>query len=331
MIQKSIYLTNPVTLQQKDYTLRLIFPDNTVKDVPIETVHEIFCFSQIQTNSHFYSFLSKHGILMHYFDYYGNYTGSFYPKEQLISGATLVKQVEFYSNQTKRMKIAQEFLLAGSSNMLRNLKYYARRGADITACLSSMTELKLKIPCSTTIPELMGIEGNIRNNYYQAWSEILPEGTDFTHRVYNPPNNMVNSLISFINALVYATTLREVYKTQLNPAISYLHEPGSRRFSLCLDISEVFKPLLSDRLLFSLLNKKQITLDSFESFEGGCFLKEQARRTIVKAYDEKIQTTIKHRSLNHSVSYAHLIRLECYKLIKHLYDEKAYKGFEIWW
>lgn len=79
----------------------------------------------------------------------------------------------------------------------------------------------------------------------------------------HPPDNMINSLISFVNTLIYTKVLSEIYHTQLNPTISYLHEPGVRRFSLSLDIAEVFKPLIGDRVIFSLLNRKQITEDSF--------------------------------------------------------------------
>ena len=109
----------------------------------------------------------------------------------------------------------------------------------------------------------MGIEGNIRQHYYAAWNAIVNQEINFNKRVMHPPDNMINSLISFVNSLIYAKTLSEVYHTQLNPTISYLHEPGARRFSLCLDISEIFKPLIGDRLIFSLLNKRQITEDSF--------------------------------------------------------------------
>lgn len=79
-----------------------------------------------------------------------------------------------------------------------------------------------------------------------------------------PPDNMINTLISFVNTIIYSKVLTEIYHTQLNPTISYLHEPGSRRFSLCLDLAEIFKPLIGDRVIFSLLNRNQITERSFE-------------------------------------------------------------------
>lgn len=147
----------------------------------------------------------------------------------------------------------------------------------------------------------------------------------------HPPDNMLNSLISFVNSLIYSKTLTEIYHTQLNPTISYLHEPGSRRYSLCLDISEIFKPLIGDRLIFSLLNKNQITENSFTKELNFLHLKKEASQLIVNELEKKLQSTIMHKDLHRKVSYQYLIRLEAYKLIKHLIGEKEYEGFKMWW
>ena len=177
----------------------------------------------------------------------------------------------------------------------------------------------------------MGIEGKIRKKYYESWNDIIKQNINFTKRVKNPPENMINTLLSFANSLVYTTALAEIYKTQLNPTVSYLHEPGVARFSLSLDIAEIFKPLIAERMIFSLLNKNMISEDDFEKESNYLYLKESARKIIVEEYDKRLQRTIKHKKLNRDVSYRYLLRLECYKLIKHLTEEKEYEGFKIWW
>jgi len=91
-----------------------------------------------------------------------------------------------------------------------------------------------------------------RDQFDGDWVEInIDQEIDFTKRVKRPPANMVNALIRFGNSMVYISCLAEIYRTQLNPLISYLHEPGTKRFSLSLDLAEIFKPLLADRLIFS--------------------------------------------------------------------------------
>ena len=125
--------------------------------------------------------------------------------------------------------------------------------------------------------------------------------------------------------------LSEIYHTQLNPTISYLHEPGVRRFSLSLDIAEVFKPLIGDRLIFSLLNRKQITEDSFTKELNFLHLKKDASKLIVSELEKRLKQSVMHKDLGRQVSYQYLLRLESYKLIKHLIGEKEYEGFRIWW
>jgi CRISP-associated protein Cas1 len=176
----------------------------------------------------------------------------------------------------------------------------------------------------------MGVEGNIRMTYYEAFDIII---NDFTMggRVKQPPNNEVNTLISFLNMVCYTACLDAIYHTQLNPTISYLHQPGERRFSLALDLAEIFKPLLVDRLIFSLLNKKQIQKNDFDQKLNYCTIKDSARKTIMKAWEEKMSDTLKHKALGRNVSYKHLIKLECYKLCKHVLEIENYAPYKAQW
>ena len=177
----------------------------------------------------------------------------------------------------------------------------------------------------------MGVEGSIRKIYYDSWNIIINQEIDFEKRIKRPPDNMINTMISFLNTLVYTACLSEIYVSQLNPTISYLHSVGDRRFSLSLDLAEIFKPLLADRVIFSLLNKKMITEKDFAKDSNYFYMKEKAQKLILKTFNERLETTIKHRDLGRSVSYRHLMRLEAYKIVKHLMEDKKYEGFKIWW
>lgn len=303
----------------------------TRKPIPVEDIEALYCFSELRFNTRFLNFLTKNQITLHLFNYYGYYTGSLYPREPFVSGKLLVEQVTNYTDSQKRIVIAQKFVEGSADNMLKNLIYYNTRDRDMSPFFERIKVLMEKIPLCKEIPTLMGIEGNIRALYYESWHLIFQEPVEFERREKYPPSNPVNALISFGNSLVYTTVLSEIYKTQLNPLVSFLHEPGERRFSLSLDIAEIFKPLLADRIIFSLLNKKQLTEKDFDRELNYCYLSEQGRKVFVKEFDEKLKTTIKHRGLKKQVSYRQLIRLECYKLIKHILGDKEYQPFKIWW
>lgn len=263
-MKKSYYIFSTGEIIRKDNTIRYINSAGEKKDLPIENIDEIYFMSQISLNSSFLNLMSKNEIVLHFFNYYSQYIGSFYPKEKMLAGQLLIKQVEFYKDKDKRLHICKEIIRAASYNIYRNLRYYNGRGKNLKEQMDRITELRKQLDKSESVQEIMGIEGNIRKEYYSAWNIIIDQEIDFEKRVKHPPDNMINSLISYVNSIIYSKTLTEIYKTQLNPTISYLHEPGVRRFSLCLDLSEIFKPLIGDRVIFSLLNRKQITEDSFE-------------------------------------------------------------------
>ncbi len=196
---------------------------------------------------------------------------------------------------------------------------------DVIGGLSALVEAQ------TDINVLRGLEGKMRERYYQAWRHILREGWTFERRVRRPPDNEVNALISFGNSHLYTVCLGELYRTQLTPTISYLHEPGARRFSLALDLSEIFKPLIVDRAIFRLINTGQLKDSHFDRSLDGCFLNDAGKKLFINALEDRLKTTIKHRRLGRSVSYRHLIRLECYKLIRHLTGVETYRAFRAWW
>ena len=330
-MQESFYVYNNGDLKRKDNTLRFTSYDGEKRDIPIERISDIYVMSEMSFNTTFLSYISQYGIPIHFFNYYNFYTGSFYPKESNLAGQLLVNQVQHYTEYDKRLLIAKKFIQAAADNIYRNLRYYNGRDKNVSDYMKDIDSLRTGLVGVKSIQELMGIEGNIRKKYYAAWSVIINQEIEFDKRVMHPPDNMINSLISFVNSLVYTRTLSEIYHTQLNPTISYLHEPGIRRYSLCLDISEVFKPLIGDRLIFSLLNRKQITEKSFTKELNYLHLKKDASKLIVSEFEKKMKQTIMHKELGRQVSYQYLIRLEAYKLIKHLIGEKEYEGFRIWW
>lgn len=330
-MKRSLYVYNNGDLKRKDNTLQFTSYEGEKRDIPIERINDIYVMSEMTFNTAFINYISQYGIPIHFFNYYNFYTGSYYPKENLLAGQLLVKQVEHYTDGEKRIEIARKFINAAAGNIYRNLRYYNSRGKELSEFMNEVDHLRKKIPKAEAVDELMGIEGNIRRYYYTAWNEIVNQEIQFEKRVMHPPDNMINSLISFVNSLIYSKTLSEIYHTQLNPTISYLHEPGARRYSLCLDLSEVFKPLIGDRLIFSLLNRKQITEDSFTKELNFLHLKKEASKLIVTEFEDRLKTTIMHKELGKKVSYQYLMRLEAYKLIKHLIGEKEYEGFKIWW
>ncbi len=334
-MKKSYYLFNPGRLSRKDNTLRFVPVDSEGKEgsakyLPVVGIDTLYCFGSLDANSALYNFLGKNKISVHFFDYYEHYTGSFMPKDYLLSGKVIIEQTRAYTSTKHRMDIAQKFVEGAAANTLRNLKYYHSRGRELAIFIEKVEQFDKERRGALNTEELMGWEGNIRQVYYEAFGEIIPD-FEMGNRVKQPPSNEINALISFCNMMCYTLCLDQIYHTQLNPTISYLHEPGYRRYSLALDIAEIFKPILVDRLIFSLLNKKVLTEKDFDKKLNYCLLNTSGKKKVLKNWEERLSRTIKHRTLNRSVSYKHLVRLEVYKLIKQIMKIEEYKPFKAWW
>ena len=334
-MKKTYYLFNPGRLSRKDNTLKFTPVDEDgnelmPKYIPIEGVSDLYCFGSLDANSALYNFLGKQQVNVHFFDYYEHYTGSFYAKEYLQAGKMQVCQTDHYLKPKKRIRLAQSFVEGGACNILRNLRYYAGRGRELDVQINLIENYLSQVPETTDVQMLMGLEGNIRQVYYEAFDIILMN-FQMEGRSKQPPLNEVNALISFGNMLCYTACLDQIYHTQLNPTISFLHEPGARRFSLALDLAEIFKPMLVDRTIFAILNRKQLQGKDFQDSTGKITLKEGGKKKFLKAWEERLKQTIKHRSLGRHVSYKHLIRLECYKISKHLIGMQPYQPFKAWW
>lgn len=325
---RDYYVFSKGRIKRKDNTIYFEDENQNKKSMPIEDMERLHLFGEIDLNCKFLNYISQYGVLINFYNYYGFYSGTYYPRKKNVSGLLIVKQSKNFLDNNRRIYLAQCFIDSAAHHILRNLRRHKEVNEETIEYIEKEREL---IYSTREVDQLMGVEGRIRRSYYEAFNNFLKSDFIFKAREKRPPTDPINALISFGNSLMYTTILGEIYQTQLDPTVSYLHEPSTKRFSLVLDISEIFKPLVVDSVIFSMINNRMIKLEDFDINEGICFLNETGRKKFIKEYENKLGTTVKHRSLNRSVSYRYMIRLECYKLIKYFIEEEEYKPLKAWW
>jgi len=316
-------------LKRKDNTIYFEHEDGVKKPIPVEQTSSIHFFGSVDFNTALLHLLSKYQICFHVYNYYGFYDGTFSPRKARVSGHCIVQQCAHVLDADKRIYLARCFVQAGLHHMIRNLR--KSNNQDVAPYVNTLESLSANVHEASDIPTLMGVEGSCRKVYYEAFGRLIKNGMTFHERSKQPPLDPVNAMISFGNSLMYTSILSEFYKTVIDPSVSFLHEPSRKRFSLCLDVAEIFKPLIVDSLILTLLNNRRIRSEHFESKDGAVYLNDDGRRRFLDAYEEKLNTTIKHRKLNRNVSYRFLLRLEAYKLIKHFIGDEIYKPMKAWW
>lgn len=330
-MRERLYIFSDGELKRQDNTL-YFEGDDKKKFLPVEHISELLIFGEVTINKKLIEFLSQNEIILHFFNYYGYYVGTYYPREHYNSGYMILKQAEHYSNNERRIVLARKFVDGGCSNMLRVLGYYNSRGVLLDNEIDAIKKLKDQIANQQQIDELMAIEGTIRSTYYESFNKIINrDDFSFDVRSRRPPKSRINALISFGNSLCYIACLSKIYQTHLDPRIGFLHTTNFRRFTLNLDVAEIFKPIIVDRCIFTLINKEMLKENHFIKEFDKTYLNEKGRAIFVKEFEEILKSTIKHDKLKRNVSYSTIIKMELYKIEKHLIGEEEYIPFVSRW
>ncbi|WP_060826177.1 type I-B CRISPR-associated endonuclease Cas1b [Sulfurospirillum cavolei] len=296
--------------------------------LPIEETRELYCLNEVSFNTKFLDFIAKAGITLHIFNYHGNYSGTFYPKAYLVSGDLNVKQALCFVNE--RLSIARNIVSAIAQNIHEVLYHYYRH--DKKELKLYLDWLKNDVPSllhvTMKVEQILFVEGQIWSRFYDSFKYFLPEDFVMNKRVKRPPDNPMNALISFGNTLLYTKTIASIYHTHLNQSISFLHSPREGRFSLSLDLSEAFKPVIVFKTIFDLVGRKKLqVLKHFDKNLNYALLNEEGKKIFIDAFEERMNETFLHVKLKRKVTYKHCLKLDGYKLIKTIVEGREFTPF----
>lgn len=298
--------------------------------IPVENTKEIYCLNEVTINTKLLDFLSKQHIIVHFFNYYEGYSGTFYPRDQYNSGKLLIKQAKAYENN--RMLVAKAIVKGIGINIYEVLyHYYKHDKKEVKEVLDWIkADFAVALESAENIKQVLAAEGDLWQRFYTSFKYFLPEDFIINKRVKRPPDNPINALISFGNSLLYTKTINAIYRTHLDQRISFLHEPSEGRFSLSLDMCEVFKPVIVFKTIFELVNNRRIQVEKhFDKKTNYCLLNEEGRNIFITAFEERMETVFMHPALNRKVTYRTAIKLDCYKLIKFIMEDKEFVPFSL--
>jgi CRISPR-associated protein Cas1 len=184
------------------------------------------------------------------------------------------------------------------------------------------------------IDRLRGLEGEASAAYFGVFDHLVvqqKEAFGFAGRSRRPPTDPINALLSFLYAMLANDARSACEACGLDPQVGFLHRDRPGRPSLALDLMEELRPVLCDRLVLSLVNRKQVGPKDFETATtGGVRLKDKPRRAVLAAYQKRKQDTLVHPYLEEKVSLGLVVHLQARLLSRHLRgDLDAYPPF-IW-
>lgn len=319
----TLYLIAGSRVSRRDNTVEIKPKEGKARRFPVEALKHIVVLGSVQFNSDLLGFLGKQGVRLSFHDYYGYFSGSLEAANPVSSGAVHLGQARIILDEKQRQVLAKTLLEAGLQNLINNLRYYQYRGkSPLAAAVAEMQQHQARLADAHTVEQLMGSEGLARQAYYAAWQHISP-GLRLEKRRRRPPGDRINALISFCNGVVYSICKQELSKTHLDVTLSFVHAPTQARASLALDLAEIFKPVVADKTIFSLVNKQMLDDADYEESEGVCMLSEKGRRVVVDALRDKLDK----EQIGELRGYRALMLREAFKLQAHVLGLSEYEPY----
>ena len=328
-VNHEYHLINNGVINKKDFSL-LFESEKNKYFIPVEVADQINIYSNITVSADALNFITEQGIRIAFIDKYGNPKGYYIPQNDIKSGITLVNQFKKYVNEQERLIIAKKLEKAGFHNMRSNLRYYQKKKrGNFEKEIEIITNMIAEVDQAKTVQDLMLLEGRCRQQYYLTFNKIINRKEfEFTKRVKRPPKDCINALISFINTLLYNELILIIYKTTLDGRIGIIHSTTRRSFTLNLDIADLFKPIIVDRIIFTIININQIKADKhFEEIEnGGIYLNNEGKRIIISKFDEKLNDTLVIN--NKTYTYRQILEKEIWKYLNYINEGTTYRPYK---
>ncbi|HHU55710.1 MAG TPA: CRISPR-associated endonuclease Cas1 [Acholeplasmataceae bacterium] len=331
-MRKRIYLYSNGELIRKDNNL-CFKTKESINYLPIHQIETINAFSHINLNKNTIILLHRNNIIINFFDYHGNYSGSYYPYIP-IQGKYIEKQVLFLNQNQNRLFLAKELVTTAMVNMLSVIKYYIKKKRNLKEQQLKLENMLYAFRNSDvdSVEEIMLYEAKFKGVYYSCFSNIVfYDYFKFTKRSIRPPKDPINALMSYGYTQLYTLISNIIHRSRLHISLPIIHGNVRSPEGLQYDIADIFKPIIIDRLIFRLINKKQIQAEDFDIKEDKVYLNRLGINVFINNFEELLYKTIYINEMKRKLSYRNIISREVHKISNHIFNNQKYKGFRSKW
>ncbi len=295
---------------------------------PAISIANILCFGQVSVSPFLMGYCGEQEIGLAFYTEYGKFLARVQGKQ---TGNVLLRrrQYRWADDEEKSISIARLMVAAKISNGRSVLMREIRNHGENAILNDAVAKLEVSVrraQHAESVSEAMGIEGDAAATYFAVFNELLRgSGFAFGGRVRRPPTDPVNALLSYIYTLITHECSSALQGVGLDPYVGFLHQDRPGRQSLALDLLEEFRASWADRFVLTLINRKQIQLNDFISEASGAVrLTDEARKTLLTAWQERKQVEIMHPYLEEQVPIGLLPHCQAMLLARHIRGDTKY-------
>ncbi|EKM99106.1 type I-C CRISPR-associated endonuclease Cas1c [Acidocella sp. MX-AZ02] len=307
---------------------------------PLHMLSGLICFSRAGASPAALAACAEAGICVSFLEPNGRFLARM---EGARSGNVLLRRGQYRSADDggRSVPIVRGIVAAKTANqravVRRALRDHGETLTDEACGALARAETRLsdvvrRVLLNDSVALLRGLEGEAAQVYFAVFTHLIrAEEFSFSVRSRRPPLDPVNALLSFLYAMLGHDCRSALEGVGLDPQVGFLHADRPGRASLALDLMEEFRPILADRLVLSLINRRQLTSRDFVIEEGGAVrLTDDARKTVLVAYQERKKDELVHPFLNEKVTLGLVPHIQAQLLARHLRgDLDGYPAF-IW-
>ena len=314
-------ITQGAVVGKSGDNLRVQAGGKTIAETRLLDVSSVSIFGNVQVTAQATRELLDRGIPVCHFTYGGWLKG--------VTSGTGHKNVELRIAQYRAagddaaaLGVARQMVVG----KLRNCRVMLRRNHQATPrpALDELGRLTDRARAATSMATLLGLEGAAARVYFAHFGAMLnteSSGFDFQHRNRRPPRDPVNAVLSFLYSMLMRQAFVSALAVGFDPYLGLYHQPKYGRPALALDLAEEFRPIVADSTVLTLFNNGELNERDFLHRSGAVSLTQDGRRTVVRAFERRLDALIRHPLFGYSVSYRRVMEIQARLLGRHLLGE----------
>ncbi len=298
--------------------------------VPLHHLEGVVCFGRVGMSPAVFGLCEERGLMVTYLTEHGRFLARV---SGPVHGNVLLRREQYRraDNPAASLALARPMVAAKIQNARNLLLRSAREGEEDERAVGArkaagqMAALLLEVPRAQDMDVLRGVEGSAARVYFEGFSCMIRQQADafeMKGRTRRPPLDPLNSLLSFVYALVRHDCAAALEGVGLDPAVGYLHADRPGRLSLALDMMEEFRALVADRLVLALINRRQVQASGFAKDAGGAVsMDDPTRRAVLVAYAARKREEVTHPLSKEEVPISLLPHLQARLLARALRND----------
>lgn len=332
-LQNSLYITKQKTYVHKEReTIVIEHEQKKLMQLPVHSISSIFCFGNVMVSPFLLGFCAEKNIGLAFFNQYGRFLARMQGKQ---SGNVLLRRAQYKASEQCPGEIARNIIVAkiisSRAVLQRHLRNYGEQPELKKASIRMRHSIEQARNC-TQVSQIRGIEGEAAATYFSVMNHLIrADGFIFNGRSRRPPKDAVNAMLSFLYSVLGQDVSAALQGVGLDPQVGFLHADRPGRDSLAQDILEEFRAWWVDRLVLTLVNRKQVDIKGFTTEASGAVqMSDDTRKILLSAYQERKQDEIDHPFLKEKVAVGLLPHIQAQLLASHLRgDLQQYPPFVV--